>query len=335
MDRSTIGALATIAVLTVGGITAVEAQQTNARAIYTAGQFGAYHILFCSAIVSELEKARFTGYACTPSGGTPDNISKVLASPRSVGLAQLDLFARWSLEHAEAARSLVVVRTLACEGLWIVTRSNDMGGVTFGQIVGAARSVQFAVADGGSRASFDFLQKIDPNGLGRARKVRIVDDATAVIDEVAFGNAAVGFFVQFADPTNPNIKLLHERKLRTVPVVNRVLVAAKVGDTPVYQVKTFSLTETGMLTDHSKATTACTAAVIITGAPDSIADRRDADDQRAMINAIKAAPDAAFLPKGRLARLISNTRTIGGPVLNEMLRAYDVARKKAEAAHAQ
>jgi|SRR5215468_3496091 len=329
MDRSTIGALATITVLTIGGITAVEAQQ--GRAVYTAGQFGAYHTLFCSAIVSELAKAKVTGYACTPSGGTPDNIGKVLGDPRSVGLAQLDVFARWSLDHAEAARSLVVIRTLACEGLWIVTKSNDMGVVTFGQIVGGARRLQFAVADGGSRASFEFLQKIDPNGLGRAgNNVRIVDDATAVIDQVASGNAAVGFFVQFADPSNANIKLLRERKLRTVPVVNRELVAAKVGDTPVYQVKTFSLTEKGILTDGSEATTSCTPAVIITGAPGSIADRKDADDQRVVINAIKAAPDAAFLPHGWLAGLISNARTIGGPVLNEMLGAYDVARKKAE-----
>src|SRR5262245_58109562 len=190
MDRSTIGALATIAVLTIGGITAAEAQQGNARAVYTAGQFGAYHTLFCSAIVSELEKARVTGYACTPSGGTPDNISKVLADPRSIGLVQLDVFARWSLDHAEAARSLVVARTLACEGLWMVTRSNDMGVVTFGQVVGGARGLQFAVADGGSRASFEFLQKIDPNGIGRVRDLRIVDDANAVNDQVACGNVA-------------------------------------------------------------------------------------------------------------------------------------------------
>jgi len=330
MDRSTIGALATIAVLTIGGITAVEAEQGNAKAVYTAGQFGAYHTLFCSAIVSELEKANITGYACTPSGGTPDNIGKVISDPRSIGLAQLDVFARWSLDHAEAAGSLVVVRTLACEGLWIVTRGNDMGVVTFGQIIGGARGLQFVVADGGSRASFEFLQKIDPDGIGRARKIQIVDDATSVIDQVAFGNAAVGFFVQFADPTNPNIKLMQARKLRTVPVVNRELVAARVANIPVYRVKTFSLAEERMMSDSSKATTACTPAVIITGAPDSIADRKDADNQRALINAIKAAPDAAFLPKGRLAGLISNAKTIGGPVLNEMLGAYDAARKKAE-----
>src|SRR5262249_55904313 len=140
----------------------------------------------------------------------------------------------------------------------------------------------------------------------------------------------VGFFVQFADPSNPNVKLALERQMRTVPVVNRELVAAMVGDTPVYQVRTFSLTEPGMFHGATKVTTSCTPAVIITGSPDAIADPKQAADQRAMIDQIKAAPDAAFLPKGHVADLVASAPVVPVPVLQEMFLAYDAARKNAD-----
>ena len=307
--------------VTSDGGTRAQAQQDSAKAVYTAGQFGAYHTLFCSAIVSVLETGKFGGYACRPSAGTPDNISKVLASPTSIGLAQFDVFARWSLDNSEVATSLVIVRTLACEGLWMVAQDKDMGATSFAQIVDLSHHLKFAVAEGGSLASFEFLMKVDPKGIGQARNVAILKDATAVIDQVAFGNAAVGFFVQFADPSNANIKLLQERHLRTLPVVNPELVAARIGDTPVYHVKTFSLTEPGLFHGANKVATACTPAVVITGSPDMIGDRKAADDHRAMIDRIRAAPDAAFLPKGGYANLIARVTSVTGPALNAMLGA--------------
>ena len=263
MRRSTTSSLAITAFLTIGAASAAHDQQ--AKAIYTASQFGAYHSSFCPPILVILESAGFHGYSCTPSGGTLDNIAKVLADPRSLGFVQLDVLARWALDNTEAAKKLVVIRTLACEGLWMVTRNNDMAVVKFGQIVGSARRLQFAVADGGSRASFEFLQKVDPNGLGRARNIQVVENATAAIDRVASGGADVGFFVQYAEPSNPNIKLLQKRKLRTVPVVNHELIAAKVADMPVYKVQTFSLNAWGSMGGDGQHTTACTPAVIITG----------------------------------------------------------------------
>ena len=213
----------------------------------------------------------------------------------------------------------------------MVTRNNDMAVVKFGQIVGSARRLQFAVADGGSRASFEFLQKVDPNGLGRARNIQVVENATAAIDRVASGGADVGFFVQYAERSNPNVKILQKRKLRTVPVVNYELIAAKVADMPVYKVQTFSLNAWGSMGGDGQHTTACTPAVIITGSPESIVDPNDANDQRALFNKIKTAPAAAFLPKeGWLARLISGTRSVPEPALKDMLAAYDAAKKKAE-----
>jgi len=322
MFRFVISAIVATAILTVNAV----AQTQQIKPIYTASEAGAYHSSFCPPIPTALESAGFRGYTCTPSGGTPDNIAKVVANPRALGFAQLDVLGRWALDNIEAAKKLVVIRTLACEGLWLVSQNKNMSAATFGQIVGGARRLQFAVADGGSRASFEFLQKIDPDGLGRASNVRIVENATASIQSVASGSADVGFFVQFVEPSNANIQLLHERKLRVVPAVNHELIAATVAGAPVYQVQSFNLS------GGNRLTATCTPAVIITGAPESIADPDDANDQRALFNRIKAAPDSAFLPKdGRLARLVSGTRSIPTSALKEMLAAYDVAKKRAEA----
>jgi hypothetical protein len=134
MGRLTISSLAITGFLTIGAASAAHDQQ--AKAIYTASQFGAYHSSFCPPIVVILESAGFHGYSCTPSGGTLDNIAKVLADPRSLGFVQLDILARWALDNIEGAKKLAVIRTLACEGLWMVTRNNDVAVVKFGQIVG-------------------------------------------------------------------------------------------------------------------------------------------------------------------------------------------------------
>jgi hypothetical protein len=316
----------------MAGSSGARAQQGETKAIYTAGPLGAYQTVLCPPILSELERAGFRGYSCSPSRGSLDNISRVLANPQSVGFAQLDVFARWALDNSEAANALAVIRTPACEGLWILRKESDMSAVTFGQIVGDARAMQFAVADGGSRASFEYLQKIDPNGIGLARNIRVVEDATEVINQVASGRAGVvGFFVQFAQATNPNVKLLQERNLRTVPVVNRELVAAKVGDAPVYQVQTFNLTEGRFFTGGKRVTTACTPSVIVTGSAASVSGLNGADDHRAMIDKIKLVADAVFLPRvGQLAGLMAGAESVGGSVLNDMLAAYDAAKKKVE-----
>jgi hypothetical protein len=326
--RSAILAIAVSAALTCSAT----AQTQKPKAIYTASAAGAYQTSFCPPIPIAMESAGFPGYVCTPSGGTPDNIAKVLADPRSLGFVQLDVLARWALDNFDAAKKLVLIRTLACEGLWMVTREKDMATVYLGQIVGHARRLQFAIADGGSRASFEFVQRIDPDGLGRASNIEIVDNATTAIERVASEHADVGFFVQFVEPANANIRLLQERKLRTVPVVNPELIAARVSNMPVYQVQSFNLSEWSAFGGGAPLTTTCTPAVIITGAPEAIADPEEADNQRALFGMIKAAPDTAFLPKdNRMARLISSSRTVPGPELKDMLAAYNAAKRKAEA----
>lgn len=308
-------------------ILALAPATASTKAIYTGGQAGAYHSLFCPPIPGALEAAQFPGYQCTPSAGTLDNIKRVLESPTSIGFAQLDVYAKEAAARPDDFKKLVVIRQLACEGLWIVTKNPRIS--SYGQVLGLAKRLPFIVppAGSGAAASFDFLRSIDPEGLGRASNVRPVKDATTVINTVAAStDGSVGFFVQFADPDNANIKLMLEKGLKAIPVMSREIVRTKVGDQEVYQVQTFQL-ENGFFSSKS-ATTACTPVVIFTGTPESQTGRNDIENQQDLIKEVRSLSDADFLPKeGRVASLIKGAKRLAGKGLDEALGAVEAARK--------
>lgn len=298
------------------------------KGIFTGGPNGAYFKTFCPPLPEALKNAQFTGYACTVSGGSIDNITNVIDKPTSIGFVQFDVFAREEAKRPEIVPKLTVIRQLACEGLWMFTKNPRLK--DYGDVLGLARRLPFIVAEGGSKSTFEFVQSIDPDGLGRARNVKYAKDATAVINEIAASpDGGVGMFVQFADPENPNIQLMMEKGLTIIPVVSRELLQAKVGAQDVYQIQTFSLS-TGMFSGKT-ATTACTPVTIITGSPDLFSDRNDKDNQSDLIKEIQTLPDAALLPKeSRIAKLITSAKRVSGKALDEALGAVEAARKKME-----
>lgn len=313
-------------------LASVAAHAQSTKAIYTGGTSGAYHNLFCPPIVPILDNAYFKGYQCASSSGTLDNMKRVVANPRGIGFAQLDVFTREQAAHPDQFGKLTPVRQLACEGLWMVTKNPDIQ--DYGKVLGYARRIQFVLPpkDSGSAASFAFLQSLDPSGLGRATNVRYAASVTQMLDQVAAGREGeVGFFVQFADPSNANIKAILDKGLHVVPVVSREIMAAKNGDKEVYQVQEFNLSEGGFFVKGKTATTACTPTVIFTTKPDAMTDKNGQDDQRDMIQKIGEVPDSQFLPhQSTIAAIIKGTKRIGGAALNEMMAATDAARKKVE-----
>lgn len=310
---------------------AVEASaQGKAKDIYTGGQTGAYHSLFCPPIPDALSNAYFKGYQCKTTGGTLDNIRQVLANPQSIGFAQLDVYAREAAAKPADFAKLTVVRQLACEGLWMVTKGSADD---YGKVLGLSRRIQFVLPPetSGSAATFAYLRQIDPDGIGRASNVRHSQSVAEMLKQVASSRDDVGLFVQFADPTNDNIKAIEASGLKVVPVVSREIVAAKVGDQSVYQVQTFSMTAGGFISSGKQATTACTPVVIFTGKPDQFTDRNERDNQTDLIKAVRDLPDTALLPKeGRIASIIKGAKTLAGPAVADMLAAVDAARKTAE-----
>ncbi len=261
------------------------AAQSN-KAIMTGGAKGAYHTQFCPPVPKALEKAFFSGYQCVASGGTGDNIKGVVETPSRVGFVQLDVFARQAAADPALGSAVTVVRSdIACEGLWMVTKNDRLQ--SYGDVLGYARRIDFLLPpkSSGSTASFEFLQSLDPQGLGRATSIKHLDSATDVIKAAAASNS-VGFFVQFADPENANIKLLSELGLHAIPVVSREIIRAKVGDNDLYSVQSFDLTAGGIFTKSTTATTACTPVAIITGTP---AASPQGDDQRDLVTRLRGS----------------------------------------------
>jgi hypothetical protein len=316
------------------------AQAPNPKAINTGGPQGAYHTLFCPPFPPALTRVYFTGYECTTSRGTLENIDRVLRAPTSIGFAQLDVYAREASRRAgEFQRLTVIRRDIACEGLWMITRNERLQNL--GDVQGFARRINFIVPprESGSTASFMFLRETDPDGLGRAPEtnIRFARDATDMIQQVASStDGSVGFFVQFADPTNANIKLIVERDLRVIPVVSRELLRARVDDEAVYQVQEFALTEGGFLGIGGRArtaTTACTPVAVFTGSVEAVTAGTARDDQRDLIQRVREVPSAQLLPQqSAIARLISGARRTSQQAVDGMVNAAEAAKRAAERA---
>lgn len=303
---------------------------TAQKFIYTGGVKGAYFNTFCPPLEPVLHNAMFTGYKCTPSNGTLENIQKVMAQPTNIGFVQLDVLAREMQNNPDMKDKIMIVRQLACEGVWLVTKNPRIK--DYGDVLGLARRLPFVLPpeQSGSSATFAYLKSIDPDGLGRARNVRYMNDATAVLTNVAASSdGSVGMFVQFADPENANIRLMHEKGLTVIPVVSREMMAAKANGTEVYQVQTFSLVS-GYFSGQ-KATTACTPVALITGNPTAFKDENDKKDQVDMIKELQTVPEAKLMPQeSRIASLMKAAQRISGKALDEMMGAVEAAKKKAE-----
>ena len=323
------------AAMTVAALPAFsQSVQPGPKAINTGGPQGAYHSTFCPPLPPVLSNAYFQGYTCTPSAGTLQNIDRVLANPTNIGFAQFDVFAMQAQQRQPDFARLSVIRTdIACEGLWMVTRNPDL---TYGSILGLSRRIRFVLPaqQSGSTASFNYLRSIDPEGLGRTpdSNISYLADATAVINHVAnSADGEVGFFVQFADPRNANIRLMVEKGLRVIPVVSREILRARVGDQSVYEVREFILSGGGFLGiggREQRATTACTQVAIFTGAPENFSDRNGQDDAREMIQRVRQVPRDNLLPRDdAMSRILRSANRLSQSAVEQMVSGVDAARR--------
>lgn len=317
-------------------VTNAQAQNLG-KAINTGGEKGAYHTTFCPPLPGVLSNAYFQGYSCTTSKGTPDNIDRVMKNPSAIGFVQLDVYAAMAAKSPDVAKNTVVIRKdIASEGLFMLTKNPDLK--NFGDVLGLVRRIPFILPPVGSGpdASFSYLQSIDPDGLGRVPEAnkRRAADATKMIEAVAeSSDGAVGFFVQFADPENGNIKLMLEKGLTVIPVVSKEILRAKLGEEQLYQLTSFTIKTTGVGIFGKPVTveTAATPVAIITGSPAMFTDKNAVDDQKDLITKVRNVNAEKLLPQeGRLASLVKSFKVISGKTAEEVTAAIDAARQKME-----
>jgi hypothetical protein len=311
------------------------AEGSRAQSINTGGEKGAYHTQFCPPLPAALSNEYFQSYKCTPSKGTLENIDRVLKDPTSLGFVQLDVYANEASKRPEEFKKLTVVRSdIACEGLWMVTKNPALN--NYGHVLALSRRIPFVLPAqaSGSAATFAFLQANDRDGLGRVPEanIRYAADATAVLNEAASSTAgAVGFFVQFADPENANIKLIVEKGLTVIPVASRQILHLMLNDRNIYQLQTFTLRSVGLFVKASEATTVCTPVAVITGTPEQFGSERDKDDQRDLIETVREVSAERLLPQeSRVAQLIRDTKKASERVIEEMSALVERTRKAIE-----
>lgn len=313
----------------------------TANAINTGGPTGAYHTVFCPPLPPALSAAYFHGYSCTPSAGTVENIQRGLAAPAQIGLAQLDIFARMRAgEGGARLAALTVARQLpACEGLWMVT--NNQALTDFGKVLELGRRIRFVLPaqQSGSTATFGYLRSLDPEGLGQIPESSISNEASvgAMLQRVASSTTGeVGFFVQFADPSNDNIKFIVEHNLAVIPVVSRPILRAQIDGQPVYQVRNFALTSGGAFGIGGRARrvdAACTPVALITGDPERMPAGAARTDQEELVRRLRALPDSAFLPQqGQWASLITNATRLSQSAVSNLEAAADAGMARLRAA---
>jgi len=113
----TLRTLLTTSVATLALCGPTIAQEAPSKSIFTSGEKGAYHTLFCPPLPAALSNAYFQGYRCTLSRGTLENIDRVLKEPTNIGFVQLDVFAAEAAKRRDEFKKLTVIRSdIACEG---------------------------------------------------------------------------------------------------------------------------------------------------------------------------------------------------------------------------
>jgi hypothetical protein len=260
--------------------------------------------------------------------GHVENIDRALGFPTNIGLAQLDILADEAVKRTDELEKIAVIRTDACEGLWMVTRNPGLK--SYENVRENASRIRFILPkDSGSAASFAFLQANDRDRLGRVSdaKKHYMDDATAVMNEVARSNdEAVGFFVQFADPENANFKLIMQTDLTIIPVIsNEILDILQWDGQPVYQQRTFK-TKSGGVFDAldifaRQVTTACTPLAIITGKPDASGIGEDQVNQRDLIKKISEVSKNLLPLQSRTVAILMSLQKLAMQVI-ELWNAY-------------
>ncbi len=312
-----------VAILPVG-----PANAENGK-IHTAGETGAYQNDFCPSLSKALEAAKLN-YVCTASNGSVENIARVLENPQDIGFSQFDILARESLKFG--GRPLTVIRNdFGRECLFMVTRNKNIK--TFGEVSALAEHLSFVLPPEGSgaAATFEFLQKIDPEGLGKARRITYAASPDEAIARVLGGpDDHITLFVQFPDPNNPRFKAIDEASGQFIPVIDRAILRQEVNGQKVYHAQETEISNPKFLKKGETVITSCTPVTIFTGSVERIADPLARANHQDMILTVRDLDRDVLLPKeGFFAALWKRTKELSASAIESAVALSEQARAEA------
>lgn len=298
----------------VGALGALPVQAQN---IYAGSAAGSYTNDFCPQVEETLKGAYFE-HRCTTSQGTGDNVDKVLADPKSVGIGQFDGVAARMVE--EPGKLAMVDPKLGLECLYAVTNDKN---VTRLKGLSPRMPIALPPEKSGSTSTFKFLQSLDP-GLAELRKITHYANAQEAVKAVAGGKAALAFFVQFPNTKNAVFQSINDAELTFVPVINRAILRHEVDGHKVYQPQKVVVTPAGLMgkltgQEDTRIDTTCTPVVLFTGHPEMMPEGTDRSDQEEIVRLLAKVQRPS---KGDWTDIFNNAVTFGKDKYDELIQKY-------------
>lgn len=291
---------------------------------------GAYSTRFCPRLEAALAQSQLP-YKCKPSNGTVENVERVAKDPTAVGYGQLDVFALEVARHGgpQAFTRLRVDDKREC--VFAVTRNREI--TNYGEVAVFAPKLRFVLppANTGSAATFRYLQKIDPTGVGAAKIVINAPSTDEALRMALSAEDTVALFVQVPDPSLPRFKLIQELGGHVVPVLDRNILRQQVEDRKIYFAQETEVANARWLKGGTKVVTACTPLVVFTGANDRVTGDKAKQDHKDLIATIVTMPQADFLPQDPVFKsLLKRTRELSGASADRIVKLSEQAREKSK-----
>ena len=322
--KKTISALSALA-MAIAGITSI----AHANQINTGGTKGAYHGTFCAPLQKVLKKSQFD-YSCATSAGSRENIQRVTGDPSQIGFAQYDVFALESKMLGDDHHFAMIRDDIARECLFMVTKNKEF--TNFGEISAYAKHLRFILPPqkSGSAATFEYLQQIDPEGLGRASDIENAASTDEAIQKALSADDTVTLFVQFPDPDNARFKRIKKLDGHFIPVIDRRILRQTAGGKKVYYAEETEITNPKAAKNSGPVVTACTPMVVFTGSPSRMERAGAKQDHKDLIATLKAIKQEELRPsQGFFKTLWKKTKALSATSVDKLMDMSEKAREAA------
>lgn len=287
------------------GVSSAHAAQIN-----TGGDSGAYHSTFCPGLTKQLDVLGKPS-ECLVSEGSGENLSRVARNPDELGYAQLDVFAL-EVEKNGGTEAFEVIRSDDVrECVFAVTRNRNY--TNYGEIAVNADRLRFILPpkSSGSAKTFEYLSKIDPEGLGQSRNITHATDTDEAIQLALADENAVTFFVQFPDPSNERFRTIRRLGGHLVPVVDSIILRQKIDDRTVYHAQETAISQLKWLNLGRRVITVCTPMVLFTGATNRLTGENERAEHRQLVLNIRAMERKDLVPEASpIAQVLARTRQL-------------------------